>query len=173
MKSRVWLLLLSSFIPAVAPPVRAAPPQKDYLTALEADKIRDAERDTNERIRLFLSFAEDRLKKFQYELEHPSTNRHSDMLNSLLNAYVGCFDDAADLIQLGIEKQENIRQGIDMMTARAKEFLAVLEKLSTGGPDRELYKENLDDAIEGTRDAMNDAEKAKKKDAPPPVRRKS
>src|SRR5438067_266482 len=33
-------------------------------------------------------------------------------------------------------------------------------------------KDNLDDAIEGTQDAMNDAEKAKKKVAPPPVRRK-
>jgi hypothetical protein len=82
-------------------------------------------------------------------------------------------DDAADLIQLGIEKQENIRQGIDLMSSRAKEFLAVLEKLSTDGADLELYKDNLDDAIEGTRDAMNDAEKAKKKVAPPPVRRKN
>ena len=132
MKVKTCLFLLSSFILAATPLMRAAaPPQKDYLTSVEADKIRDAERDTNERIRLFLSFAEDRLKKFQYELEHPSTNRHGDMLNSLLNAYVGCVDDAADLIQLGIEKQDNIRKGIDLMSSRAKEFLAVLEKLST------------------------------------------
>jgi len=60
-----------------------------------------------------------------------------------------------------------------MMTARTKAFLAVLEKLSTDGTERELYKDTLDDAIEGTRDAMNDAEKAKKKVAPPPVRRKN
>jgi hypothetical protein len=149
-----------------------APQQKDYLTALEADKIRDAENDNNERIKLFLSFAEDRLKKFQYELEHPSSNRHADMLNSLLNAYVGCVDDAADLMQLGIEKQENIRKGIDLMASRSKEFLAILEKISTDGRESEIYKDNLDDAIEGTRDAMNDAEKAKKKVAPPPIRRK-
>lgn len=147
--------------------------QKDYLSALEADKIRDAENNTNERIRLFLTFADDRLKKFQYELEHPSTNRHADMLNSLLNAYVGCVDDASDLIQLGIEKQDNIRQGIDLMVTRTKEFLVILEKWSAEGAEREIYKENLDDAIEGTRDAMNDAEKAKKKVAPPPVRRKN
>jgi hypothetical protein len=82
-------------------------------------------------------------------------------------------DDAADLIQLGIEKQDNIRQGIDLLIGRTKEFLVVLEKLSTDGAERELYKDNLDDAIEGTRDAMNDAEKAKKKVAPPPVRRKN
>jgi hypothetical protein len=170
-KSRVFLLgflILATSLGARA----AALPQKDYLSAVEADKIRDAET-VNERIKLFLTFADDRLKKFQYELEHPSSNRHGDMLNSLLNAYVGCVDDAADLIQLGLEKQDNIRQGIDLMAARTKEFLVVLEKLSNDGPEREIYKDNLDDAIEGTRDAMNDAEKAKKKVAPPPVRRKN
>jgi hypothetical protein len=156
---------------APAPVHARSPQQKDYLTALEADKIRDAE-STNDRIRLFLTFAEDRLKKFQYEVEHPSTNRHGDMLNSLLNAYVGCIDDAADLIQLGIEKQDNIRQGIELMSSRTKDFLVVLQKISTDGPEREIYKDNLDDAIEGTQDAFNDAEKAKKKVAPPPVRRK-
>jgi hypothetical protein len=174
MKFKIHFLLLAACILAASPLVRAvAPPQqKDYLTAMEADKIRDAET-VNQRIKLFLTFADDRLKKFQYELEHPSTNRHGDMLNSLLNAYVGCVDDAADLIQLGIEKQENIRQGVDLMSSRTKEFLVVLEKLSTDGAELELYKDNLDDAIEGTRDAMNDAEKAKKKVAPPPVRRKN
>ena len=172
MKFRVHLLLLAFSILAAPLAGAGTPQQKDYLSSLEADKIRDAET-VNERIKLFLTFADDRLKKFQYELEHPSSNRHSDMLNSLLNAYVGCVDDAADLIQLGIEKQDNIRLGVDMMTARTKAFLAVLEKLSADGTERELYKDTLDDAIEGTRDAMNDAEKAKKKVAPPPVRRKN
>src|ERR1700692_2060263 len=100
--------------------------QKDYLSALEADKIRDAET-TNERVKLFLTFADDRLKKFQYELEHPSGNPHVDMLNSLLNGYAGCVDDAADLIQLGVERQESIRQGIELMASQAKGFLSVLE----------------------------------------------
>jgi hypothetical protein len=146
--------------------------QKDYLSALEADKIRDAET-TNERIKLFLAFAEDRLKKFQYELQHPSSNKHPEMLNALMNAYVGCVDDAADLVQLGIQKQENIRQGIDLMAGKTKEFLQVLEKVSADGTEIDIYKDNLEDAIEGTRDAMNDAEKAKKAVAPPPVRRKN
>jgi hypothetical protein len=151
---------------------RASMAQKDYLSALESDKIRDAET-TNERIKLFLTFADDRLKKFQYELQHPSSNKHPEMLNALMNAYVGCVDDAADLVQLGIQKQENIRPGIDLMAGRTKEFLAILEKLSADGTEIDIYKDNLDDAIEGTRDAMNDAEKAKKAVAPPPVRRKN
>jgi hypothetical protein len=172
MRSVSKLVFAFLFLAPYAGDALAKPPQqKDYLTALEADKIRDAET-TNDRVKLFLEFADDRLKKFQYEVEHPSPNRHEEILNALLNAYVGCVDDAADLIQLGIHKQENIRKGIDLMAARAKEFLAILEKLSSGGPELEIYKDNLDDAIEGTRDAMSDAEKAKKDVAPPPVRRR-
>ena len=165
----ILVVCFALMLAAWAPALRA---QKDYLSALEADKIRDAE-NTNERIKLFVTFADDRLKKFQYELQHPSSNKHTEMLNALMNAYVGCVDDAADLIQLGIQKQENIRAGVDLMAGRSKEFLQALEAIAASGADLEAYKDNLDDAIEGTRDAMNDAEKAKKAVAPPPVRRKN
>jgi phage terminase large subunit-like protein len=161
--------LLTTAMSVLNPLARA---QKDYLTAIEADKIRDAE-STNERIKLFVTFADDRLKKFQYELQHPSENKHAEMLNALMNAYIGCVDDAADLVQLGIEKQENIRQGIDLMSGRLKEFLEILNKVSAEGTDIELYRDNLNDAIEGTNDAIKDTEKAKRNVAPPPVRRKN
>src|SRR5580698_4078329 len=146
--------------------------QKDYLSPMESDKIRDAET-TNDRLKLFVTFADDRLKKFQYELQHPSANRHGEMLNGLMNGYVGCLDDAADLMQLGIEKQENIRTGIDLINTKAKEFLEALNKIAIDKVDIDIYKDNLDDAIEGTKDAITDSDKAKKSVAPPPVRRKS
>jgi hypothetical protein len=161
--------LLITAMSFLSPPARAQ--EKDYLSAIEADKIRDAET-TNDRIKLFLTFADDRLKKFEYELEHPSENKHAEMLNALMNAYIGCVDDAADLMQLGVEKQENIRQSVDLMAGRLKEFLEILNKVSAQGQDIALYKDNLDDAIQGTNDALKDAEKAKKNVAPPPVRRK-
>jgi hypothetical protein len=164
------MLLLGAL--ATALPARAQRPEKDYLSDLEADKIRDAET-PNERVTLFLTFAEDRLKKFQYELEHPSPNKHKEMLNYLMNSYGGCVDDAADIIQVSLGKQENIRQGIDLMATKAKAFLAILQKYTKEGPEQEIYKDNLDDAIEGTQDALNEAEKAKTKAAPPPVRRKN
>jgi hypothetical protein len=147
-------------------------PEKDYLSSVEAGKIRDAET-SNDRIKLFLTFAEDRLTKFQYELEHPSSNKHTEMLNYLMNSYIGCVDDAADLIQLGLEKQDNIRQGIDLMATRSKGFIETLKKYSVNGPELEVYKDNLDDAMQGTEDALKEAEAAKKKAAPPPVRRKN
>jgi hypothetical protein len=146
--------------------------KKDYLSDYEADKIRDAET-PNERIKLFVQFADERLKKFQYELDHPSASRHSEMLNYLMNSYIGCVDDASDLIQEGIEKQQNVRAGVDLIANKAKEFLETLKKISADAKEIEIYKLNLDDAIEGTQDAINDAEKAKKSVAPPPTRRKN
>jgi hypothetical protein len=170
----IWgrILVVISFVGMLGASVVAQVPQKDYLSNAEADKIRDAET-PNERIKLFILFADDRIKKFQYELEHPSQNNHEQMLNYLLNAYIGCVDDAADLVQLGIEKQQNVRAGVDLMAQKTKEYLEVLNKVKSDAKEIEIYKENLDDAIEGTQDALNDAEKAKKSVAPPPVRRKS
>jgi hypothetical protein len=174
MKQTIFALLLSAAWLAGALPERASAQRvdKDYLSSVEAGKIRDAET-TNDRIKLFLLFAEDRLTKFQYELDHPSSNKHVEMLNYLMNSYIGCVDDAADLIQLGLEKQDNIRQGIDLMSAKSKDFLEILKKYSAGGPELDVYKDNLDDALEGTEDALREAEKARKKAAPPPVRRKN
>jgi hypothetical protein len=172
MKLRLCILCLSVMVFQSVLAVRAGcQTQKDYLSGVEADKIREAET-PNERITLFLTFADDRLKKLQYEFEHPSQTNHAEMINSLLNAYVGCVDDAADLIQLGIEKQQNIRKGIDLMASRTKDFLVSLQKIPTDAPDAEFYKDNLDDALEGTRDASKEAEAAKKNVSPPPVRRK-
>jgi hypothetical protein len=166
----ILALLFGALLMAV--PARAQRPEKDYLSDIEADKIRDAET-PNERVTLYLTFADDRLKKFQYELEHPSPNKHREMLNYLMNSYGGCIDDAADVIQISLGKQENIRQGIDLMATKAKGFLEILHKYAKEGPDLEIYKDNLDDAIEGTQDALSEADKAKNKAAPPPVRRKN
>src|SRR5215475_12704240 len=106
----------------------AQAPQKDYLTSQEADKIRDAET-PNERIKLFMQFADDRLKKFQYELEHPAQTNHQQMLNYLMNSYVGCVDDAADLMQESVQKQQNVRAAIDLISSKSKEFLEILKKI--------------------------------------------
>ena len=146
--------------------------KRDYLTTLEADKIRDAELPAL-RIKLFVEFAADRLKKFHYELARPSSERmRSERLNSLLNAYTGCVDDAAELIDLGREQQSDIRAGIKELQKRAKEFLPQLEKLAAEGTDLALYNDTLLDAIEATKQAHADAEKAAKELAPAPVRRK-
>jgi hypothetical protein len=147
--------------------------KKDYLSESEADKIRDASTPA-ERITLFVSFAEDRLKKFQYELNRKVSERKRDeILNSLMNAYVSCVDDAADQIDVAREKQADIRLALKLMKSKEEQFLEVLEKLHRDGRELDTYKESLEDAIEGTKDALSEIDTAEKELAPPPVRRKA
>jgi hypothetical protein len=172
----LFLLALGAVLTPAAtiavPRAAAQQEKKDYLTDSEADKIRDAMLPPD-RIKLFVSFADDRLKKFQYELARTAPEgRRAEILNSLLNAYSGCMDDAADQIALAREKQIDIRGPLKMMQSKGKEFLETLQKLDKGGPEYDIYKETLQDAIEGTKDALADADAAAKELTPAPVRRK-
>ena len=167
------VLLLAAALSNVPVARPASPQKKEYLSEAEADKIRDAGM-TGPRIVLYAKFAGDRIKKLQYEFAHidPGDQKRTDRLNSLINSYAGCIDDAADLLDIGIEKQEDIREGVKALQAQIKEALPYLQDLAAKGPERETYKDNLDDAIEATQDAAKDVEKASKEMAPPPVRRK-
>lgn len=150
----------------------AAQKDKDYLSQLEADKIRDAG-EPRERIKLFVLFAEDRLKKFRYELARgTSDKRRGERLATLLDAFAGCVDDASELMELGRTKQQDILKGVQFFQAKGKEFLAELERQSAAAPESAAYKENLELATLALQDALREAEKASKEIAPGPVRRK-
>jgi acyl transferase domain-containing protein len=167
----IWSLLLLAAM-ASASCVHAQQQKKDYLTDAEGDRIRDAVTPPD-RMKLFVTFADDRLKKFQYELTRAvPEGRRSEILNGLLNAYSGCIDDAADQIEVAREKQADIRASLKIMQSKSKEFLEVLQKINQGGPEYEIYKDTLQDAIEGTQDALTDVEKALKELNTAPVRRK-
>lgn len=150
----------------------AAAQERDYLTTVEADKIRDAEY-PDLRIKLFIEFAQDRLTKFKYELGRGKPDRQRSIrLLALVDAYMGCIDDAAELVEIGRLRQHDIRKGIEELEKRSNEFLAELEALHKATPDDAAYKETLGDAILSTKEAHAEALKAKDEIAPPPVRRK-
>jgi ribosomal protein S13 len=145
--------------------------KKDYLSDTEADKIREATTPSAKMI-LFVTFADDRIAKLKYTLAHPSTERRrAEQLNALINAYTGCIDDAADVIDVARERQQDIKLGLKQLSTRGKENLAYLQELQKSGAELDSYKETLDDAVEATQDALSDAEKAGK-EISAPVRRK-
>lgn len=154
-----------------AAPGRPQQPKKDYLSPLEADQIRDAPT-VSDRVKLFLGFAADRLRKIDYELQRKEKDRMwSERVGSLINAYAGCVDDAADILEAGLEKQENLRPGMKELDKRTKEFLPKVRELREN-PLLADFKSDLDDAIEATEDAAATAEKVAKELSAAPERRK-
>lgn len=174
MHCRIAVIAIAALLaPTLAQPTPARAPQlKDYLSEEEAGKIRDA-REPAQRIKLYMDFAEDRLTKFDYELNrNAQERRRSDILNGLLNGYSGCIDDAADQIALATEKHADIHDALKLMRTRDTAFLAILQKYEKDGPELDIYRETLEDAIEGTKDALSDIDEAQKESQAPPVRRK-
>jgi hypothetical protein len=146
---------------------------QDFLSPAEADKVRNAPL-PNDRARLFISFATDRLKKFQYELGLKETIHGRDvLLNGLLNGYSDCMDEASERIEDGRKSGADMRQAIKDMQKEAKENLDALQKVKTsGGPELESFKDSLDDAIDSSQDALTEANKAAKEYGAVPIRRK-
>lgn len=147
--------------------------QPDFLSPGEADKIRDAQ-DPNDRIKLFLDFAADRLKKLQYELHLTTPQvKKQELVNGLLGAYSSCIDEAADRVQDGQQHGAKIRPAIKEMQKRTKDYLDALKTIeAANGPDMASYKDSLDDAIAGTQDAAATVTKASKEYGSVPIRRK-
>ena len=92
-------------------------------------------------------------------------------MSSLINAYTGCVDDAADILEAGLEKQENLRPGTKELDKRTKEFLPKLHALRDN-PELAKFKSELDDAIQGTQDAAATAQKVAKELSAVPERRR-
>lgn len=155
------------------PAAARAQDQPDFLSPAEADKVRDAVSPAD-RIKLFLDFAQDRLKKVQYELQltTPQVNK-PQLLRGLLQGYSGCMDEAADRIQEGQRGAAKIRTAIKDMEKRGKAYLETLKTIEgANGPELASYKDSLDDAISSTQDALSDTEKASKEYGSGPIRRK-
>jgi hypothetical protein len=187
-KLRIWrlpgtlrvaaILLGFALLPVAASLASARPPvppssaqKKDYLSELEANQIRDAET-VSERVRLFLSYAADRLRKIDFELERAKKDQQwTERMASLINGYSGCVDDAADVLEGGLQKQENLRPGLKEMERRLKEFLSKLEQLKQN-PQLAPMKEELADATDATRDADETAKRVAKELSAAPERKK-
>lgn len=146
-------------------------PKKEYLSPLEADQIRDAPT-ISDRVKLFLGFAADRLRKIDYELQRKEKDRAwRERVASLINAYTGCVDDGADALEGGLQKQENLRAGVKEVEKRTKEFLPKLQEFRETEQLKD-FKPDLEDAIQATEEAAKTAQDVSKEISAAPERRK-
>lgn len=162
MTAKWWLSFLLAGMLAAPAAALARPPQRDFLTQTEADKIRDAE-SANDRIKLFLDFAADRLYRFQRELQMKGAGpRWADFLNDLLDSYSSCVDAASDRIRDAISQGEDVRAGIQDVKKRVPEFIGQLEKIKKQGVELKLYEDTLKDTIDDMHEDIKSADKAEK-----------
>lgn len=137
--------------------IRAVPApaqQRDFLTEDEIEKVRDAQL-PNDRLKLYLLFAKQRLDQLQRLLSKEKRGRSLDA-RQLLEDYASIIDAIDTVSDDALKRGIDIREGTVAVTGSEKHFLAQLQKIqSSAPPDEDLYDIDLKEAIDGTSDSID------------------
>ncbi len=127
--------------------------QKDFLTADEADQVREAQ-DPNDRLKLYTVFARMRLDQVQTLIKEQKPGR-AGMVHDLLEEYNHIIDAIDTVADDALERKLDIAAGIKSVASAEKGFVPVLESLRNGNPpDLGRYEFVLTQAIDATRDSL-------------------
>jgi hypothetical protein len=140
-----WLLLL-----CLAAPVFA---QADFLTADEVDQLRLTQ-EPNERLALYLQFAQQRIDHVQDLLAKEKSGR-SVLIHDALEQYTEIIDAIDTVADDALRRKASIQKGMEAVADSQKKMLAALRKVDESRPpDLARYQFVLQQAIETTEDSL-------------------
>ena len=127
--------------------------QKDFLTPSEVDQVREVQEPVA-RIKLYLSFARQRLDQLQSLMVKDRPGRSGD-IRQLLEDY-GSIIEAIDTVSNdALVRKSDLTAGPTVIADGEKKFLDQLQKLQASSPrDLGMYDFELKEAIETTSDSM-------------------
>ena len=143
--------LLVAFLLILAPAF--AQGARDFLTSDESDQVRLAQ-EPNERLKLYLHFAKQRLDQAAQMLKQDKPGR-STFIHDLLEDFteiIGAIDSVTDD---ALRRKVEIKGGLDEVAQAERLMLAQLEAIQKSAPkDLARYEFVLKDAIDTTADSL-------------------
>jgi hypothetical protein len=128
--------------------------QRDFLTQAEIERVRDAQ-EPNERLRLYVSFARERVGLVKDLLSRDKAGR-SLSIHDALDAYSSILDAIDDTVDAALVRKQDIKVGVSAVVSAEQQLLPVLRTFKASQPkDLGRYAFVLDQAIETTSDSLD------------------
>ncbi len=143
--AKALLFCLGAVLPVAA--------QRDFLTADEADQIRLVQ-EPNERLKLYLKFAEQRLELVKQLLAKDRPGR-SALIHDALEQYSEIIDAIDTVADDALRRKLEISIGMAAVVEAEKKLLETLRAIQSAQPrDLAMYQFVLEQAIETTADSL-------------------
>jgi len=146
---------------------------RDPFTQLEIDQIRDASWEPQQRLKLYVQFARDRLVKLEQMRNDPKTKNRPHQTHDMLDDFLLIYDELNDNLDTYVDRKDDIRKPLKNVIEADNEFQAKLRALKeaadippTEAKEYEFVLSNavdtLDTSVEDHKNLLVDQEEAAK-----------
>ena len=153
-----WRIALLTIVAFATLPL-AAQRRRDPLKPAEIDQLRDTMIEPDQRLKLYLSFARDRMNKLEQMRADPKTTDRGRKTHDMLEDFLAVYDELNDNIDMYVGRKDDIRKPLKLIIEADNEFQAKLRSLKdaahTDAAEAQQYQFLLSNAID-TVDASTD-----------------
>lgn len=137
--------------------------RRDPLTPAEIDQLRDTMVEPDQRLKLYVKFARDRMNKLEQMRADPKTTDRARQTHDILDDFLAVYDELNDNIDMYVGRKDDIRKPLKTIIEADTEFQAKLRAIKDSsqgdGTESKQYEFLLSNAIDTVDSSADDHRK--------------
>ena len=135
----------------------------DPLDPNEIDQLRDAMLEPDQRLKLYVGFARDRMNKLEQMRANPKTTERAAKTHDMLQDFLAVYDELNDNVDMYVGRKDDIRKPLKLIIEADTEFQAKLraikDSVGSDAAESRQYEFLLTNAIDTVDSSTEDHHK--------------
>ncbi len=125
---------------------------KDPLTATQEEQVRDVADQPNERVKLYITFIEQRTDGIHHAVVHPDTQHPGIEIHDFMQEFTRLIDELQDNLDSYDESHSDIRKSLHFLLEHAAKWPATLNE-PPSSPDYDFARKTALETVDGMTNA--------------------